>query len=68
MKKNFHQGSEKISLKQMKIFHIKDQLYYINNINIKKKYRGKNKNQRIIKYLDIKIRFCIREIFLYIFY
>ncbi len=36
--KNFREGNEKTSSKSMKNFHIKDQLYNINNTNIKKKY------------------------------
>ena len=36
--KKFHEGNEKTSSEPMKNFHIKDQLYNINNTNIKKKY------------------------------
>lgn len=36
--KNLHEGNEKTSSEPMKNFHIKDQLYNINNTNIKKKY------------------------------
>ena len=36
--KDFREGNEKTSSEPMKNFHIKDQLYNINNTNIKKKY------------------------------